>query len=130
MLRARSRRRAGEACRGKTSLPAMPVRDLPLDGDLRPSLLPSHLVQTLRVEGVPMEVHIDSCSPFCLVNADSLSQAQRAHVRPYTGPRLISGDASGLRIRGTYSGLLEIAAVRFRVPWLVVDNLPMQRILN
>jgi hypothetical protein len=77
-----------------------------------------------------MEVHIDSCSPFCLVNAGSLSQAQRAHVRPYAGPRLISGDASGMQIRGTYSGLVEIEAVRFRVSWLVVDNLPMQRILG
>ena len=130
MLRARRHRRAAVASRCAASLPAMPVGCLPADAAIRPEPRRSYLLQTLRVEGVPMEVHIDSCSPFCLVNTNSLSLAQRAHVRPYAGPRLISCNAGGMQIWGTYSGLLEIEAVRFSVPWLVANNLPMQHILG
>ena len=66
---------------------ALPVCFLPADVAIlaaRPAPRSLHLVRTFKVEGVPMDVHIDSCSPFCLVNAESLSPAQRAQVRPYT----------------------------------------------
>jgi hypothetical protein len=112
---------------------ALPVCFLPADVAVlaaRPAPRSLHLVRTFKVEGVPMDVHIDSCSPFCLVNADSLSPAQRAQVRLYTGPRLVGGNAGGMNVRGQYSGHLEINSLKFRVPWLVVDNLPMQRILG
>ena len=115
------------------SAAALPVCFLPTDVAVlaaRPAPRSLHLVRTFKVEGVSMDVHIDSCSPFCLVNAASLSPAQRAQVRPYTGPRLVGGNAGGMNVRGQYSGHLEINALKFRVPWLVVDNLPMQRILG
>ena len=70
----------------------------------RPAPRSLHLVRTFKVEGVHMDVHIDSCSPFCLVNAASLSPAQRAQVRPYTGPRLVGGNAGGMNVRGHFSG--------------------------
>ena len=76
---------------------ALPVCFLPTDVAVlaaRPAPRSLHLVRTFKVEGVPMDVHIDSCSPFCLVNAASLSPAQRAQVRPYTGPRLVGGNAA------------------------------------
>ena len=115
------------------STAALPVCFLPTDVAVlaaRPAPRSLHLVRTFKVEGVPMDVHIDSCSPFCLVNAASLSPAQRAQVCPYTGPRLVGGNAGGMNVRGQYSGHLEINALKVRVPWLVVDNLPMQRILG
>ena len=64
---------------------ALPVCFLPADVAVlaaRPAPRTLHLVRTFKVEGVPMDVHIDSCSPFCLVNAESLSPTQRAQVRP------------------------------------------------
>ena len=110
------------------SAATLPVCFLPADVAVlaaRPAPRNLHLVRTFKVEGVPMDVHIDSCSPFCLVNAESLSPAQRAQVRPYTGPRLVGGNVGGMNVHGQYSGHLEINALKFRVPWLLVDNLPM-----
>ena len=116
-----------------SNIVVLPVCFLPADVAIlaaRPAPRSLHLVRTFKVEGVPMDVHIDSCSPFCLVNAESLSPAKRAQVRPYTGPRLVGSNAGGMNVRGQYSGHLEINSLKFRVPWLVVDNLPMQRILG
>ena len=77
-----------------------------------------------------MDVHIDTCSPYCLVNTSSLTPDQRAKLQPYTGPRLIGGNAGGMSVRGQYFGVAEIQGCRFRIPWLAVDDLPMRRILG
>ena len=90
----------------------------------------THLVKTFEVEGQPMDVHIDTCSPFCLVNAASLNDKQRALCRPYTGPRLLGGNAAGMNVTGQYKGKIKINNLTFKIPWLVCENLPMQRILG
>ena len=90
----------------------------------------THLVKTFEVEGQPMDVHIDTCSPFCLVNAASLNDKQRALCRPYTGPRLLGGNAGGMNVTGQYKGKIRIDKLSFKIPWLVCENLPMQRILG
>ena len=98
---------------------ALPVCFLPADVAIlaaRPAPRSLHLVPTFKVEGVPMDVHIDAYSPFCLVNAESLSPAQRAQVRLYIGPRLVGGNAGGMNVRVQYSGHLEINSLKFRVP--------------
>mgnify|MGYP003845545943 FL=1 len=77
-----------------------------------------------------MDVHIDTCSPFCLVNAASLNDKQRALCRPYTGPRLLGGNAAGMNVTGQYKGKIKINNLTFKIPWLVCENLPMQRILG
>lgn len=89
-----------------------------------------HFVKVFTIDGTPMQVHIDTCSPFCLVNTASLSPTQRANLRLYTGPRLIGGNAGGMTVRGHYFGVAEINGCRFRIPWLAVDDLPMARILG
>ena len=40
------------------------------------------------------------------------------------------GDAAIMNVHGTYTGHLEINSMKFRLPWLVVDDLPMQHILG
>ena len=108
--------------------PAHAVAAAPVGNDKRQSK--PHFVKTFTIDGIPMDVHIDTCSPYCLVNTGSLTADQRAKLQPYTGPRLIGGNAGGMSVRGQYFGVAEIQGCRFRIPWLAVDDLPMRRILG
>ena len=108
--------------------PAPAVAAAPV-GDAKRQSKP-HFVKTFTIDGVPMDVHIDTCSPYCLVNTGSLDADQRAKLQPYTGPRLIGGNSGGMSVRGKYFGVAEIQGCRFCIPWNAVDDLPMRRILG